>query len=233
MDTNSFMELELIIRYLQSVNQHRDSILKINILQHDDNGLARMVVNADDIPCPPPRPKPRIFQCPGVKQVTWCPTPQPHYFIIGHPSAVILVAKHCILRKANRALGFILEQMDSRGSMLNWSHQCPPLVPRRSISTTPVQPQAGSMSIQHAYVEPISSRQSLRTDDLRSGHHTRRSDSSPSTSTYTPPPPTLTLNMPLPAIQSKPDDSGDDDMPVLMKNEDTSLGDFLGWLPKY
>jgi hypothetical protein len=36
--------------------------------------------------------------------------------------------------------------------------------------------------------------------------------------------------------QSRPDnEEGDDhdDMPILLKNEDHALGDFLGWLPKY
>jgi hypothetical protein len=111
MDENTFMELDLAIRYLQSVSQHKDSLLKINILSQSESGLARMTVNADDIPCLPPRPKPKIFYCPGVKQVTWCPTPTPHYFIIGHPSAVVLVTKQQILRKAFRAIGYIISQM--------------------------------------------------------------------------------------------------------------------------
>jgi hypothetical protein len=233
MDENTFMELDLAVRYLQLVNQHRDSLLKINILRQEDNGLARMIVNADDIPCLPPRPKPRIFHCPGFKQVTWCPTPTPHYFIVGYPSAVVLVMKQCILKKAYRAIGYIISQMETRGSLLNWRHQRPPLPARRSVSTSPVQSQAVTLSMQHAYVDPRGGRQSMRTEDPRSNRQTMHSDSSPSTSTYTPPPPTLMLNMPLPAIQSKTDDSGDDDMPVLMKNEDTSLSDFLGWLPKY
>jgi hypothetical protein len=74
MDNNSFMELELTLRYLQEVNRHRDSILRMNILRQDENGLARIIVYEADIPCPPPRPKPRIFQCPGVKQVAWIQT---------------------------------------------------------------------------------------------------------------------------------------------------------------
>jgi hypothetical protein len=51
MDENTFIELDLAIRYLQSVSRHKDSLLKINILGQNDNGLARMTVNADDIPC--------------------------------------------------------------------------------------------------------------------------------------------------------------------------------------
>jgi hypothetical protein len=127
MDENTFMELDLAVWYLQLVNQHHDSLLKINILQQDDNGLARMTVNADDIPGLPLRPKPRIFDCPGVKQVTWCPTPTPHYFIVGYPSAVVLVTKQRILKKAYRAIGYIISQMETRGSLLNWGtsgHLC-------------------------------------------------------------------------------------------------------------
>jgi hypothetical protein len=74
--------------------------------------------------------------------------------------------------------------------------------------------------MQHDYVDP------------RSGRQARHSDASPSTSTYTPPPPTLTLNM---QAQPRPDNEevDHDDMPILLKNEDHTLGDFLGWLPKY
>jgi hypothetical protein len=113
--------------------------------------------------------------------------------------------------------------------MLNWRHQRPTLTGRQSVSTSPVQPQAVTLF----HVDPRGGRQSLRTDDPRSSRPVMRSDTSPSTSTYTPPPPTLMPNMPLQSLQSKPDDNGDDDMPILMKNEDTSLGDFLGWVPKY
>jgi hypothetical protein len=153
------MELELTIRYLQEVNRHRDSILRMNILRQDDNGLARIIVNEVDIACPPPRPKPRIFQCHRIKQVTWISTPQPHYLIIEHPSALILVAKQCLLRKAYKNLGYILEQMEAKAALQNWRHQRPPLVPRRSILVSPNPPQAVTIARQQIYVDPISSRQ--------------------------------------------------------------------------
>jgi hypothetical protein len=234
MDTNSFMELELTIRYLQEVNRHRDSILRMNILRQDDNGLARIIVNEADIPCPPPRPKPRIFQCPGIKQVTWIQTPQPHYLIIGHPTALILVTKQRILRKAYKNLGYILEQMDAKAALQNWRHQRPPLIPWRSISVSPEPPQAVTISRQHTYVDPISSRQPQpqppRPSTSLSGRHSVQS--SPSTSSYNSSS-HLSFNMPLQTSQSRTNTNNEDEMPVLMRNEDTSLSDFLGWLPKY
>jgi hypothetical protein len=34
-------------------------------------------------------------------------------------------------------------------------------------------------------------------------------------------------------VESDATQDDQDDMPVLLKNEDTSLGDFLNWQPKY
>jgi hypothetical protein len=227
----------LTLKYLQEVNSHRDSILRMNILRQDETGLARIVVYEVDIPCPPPRPKPRIFQCPGVKQVTWIQTPQPHYLIIGHPSAVILAAKQRVLRKAYRNLGHILEQMDARAALHNWRLPRPPMVPRRSISISPNPPQAVTMARQQSYVDPISTRQP-QPPPLGAPHSGRRSvQSTSSTSSYSSPSQSTRNmplhNMPLQASHSGSSINSTDEMPVLSRNDDASLGDFLGWLPRY
>jgi hypothetical protein len=135
MDDNTVMELDLAVKYIQSVLQNKDSLIKMNILNQGENGLARIVINTDDIPCLPPRPKPRMFLCPGVKQVQWCPKPTPHYFIIGNPSAVTLVTKHRLIKKAFRNLGYVLAQMEARGALHNWRQFATTSRPRQPTTT--------------------------------------------------------------------------------------------------
>jgi hypothetical protein len=51
MDDNTIMELDLAVKYVQSVLQNKDSLIKMTILNQGDNGLARIAVNTEDIPC--------------------------------------------------------------------------------------------------------------------------------------------------------------------------------------
>jgi hypothetical protein len=91
MDDTSLTELELILRFIKTVKDRKSDIVKIRVLGTDAQGLYKMTLSAAEDPCVPRWPKPRMFVCPGVKQVKWCPTPaQPHYFIFGDPEAVVL-----------------------------------------------------------------------------------------------------------------------------------------------
>jgi hypothetical protein len=181
--------------------------------------LARIAVNTEDIPCLPPRPKPRMFLCPGVKQVQWCPKPTPHYFIVGNPAAVTLVTKHRLIKKAFRNLGYVLAQIEVRGALYNW-RQCATTSRPRQPTTTSMS-NTVSLALHHEYVEP------------RGGRNTLCADASPSSSTYLSPPPLLTTNIPVQNKVESDTQDDQDDMPVLLKNKDTSLSDFLNWQPKY
>jgi hypothetical protein len=124
--------------------------------------------------------------------------------------------------------------MEAKAALQNWRHQRPPLVLRRSISVSPNPPQAVTIARQQLYVDPISSRQPQPQPPRPSTSHSNRQlvQSSPSTSTYNSPS-HLPFTMPVQTSQSRSNDTSEDEMPVLSRSEDTSLGDFLGWLPRY
>jgi hypothetical protein len=126
---------------------------KIHILGTDSDGLSKMMVNVSDVPCLPPWPKPRIFVCPGVKQVKWCPFQiQPHYLILGNPDAVILSVQQRLLKKANKMLKDILLQLDTNAEKLNWKA----LVASQQMMTMPHSPLALLSSLQSEYMDPKS-----------------------------------------------------------------------------
>jgi hypothetical protein len=139
MDDTAFTELELIMRFIKTVKDKKANILKIHIFGTDSDGLSKMMVNVNDVPCLPPWPKPRIFVCPGVKQVKWCPSQtQPHYLILGNPEAVILSVQKRLLKKANNMLQQILLQLDNNAENLNWKSlvtpQPPPTMPHSPLA---------------------------------------------------------------------------------------------------
>jgi hypothetical protein len=130
MDDTAFIELDLIMRFLKTVKDKKINVVKIHTLGTDSDGLTKMMINVNEVPCLPPWPKPRLFQCPGVKQVKWCPSPtQPHYLILGNPEAVTLVIQKRLLQKANKMLQQILLQLDNNEETLNWKSLITPSPP--------------------------------------------------------------------------------------------------------
>jgi hypothetical protein len=153
MDDTVFTELDLIMRFIKTVKDKKTNVVKIHILVTDSDGLSKMMVNVNEVPCLPPWPKPRLFTCPGVKQVKWCPSPtQPHYLILGNPEAVVLIVQKRLLKKANKMLQQILLQIDSNEETLNWRSLITPQPP----PVMPPSPLALLSSLQHEYMEPNS-----------------------------------------------------------------------------
>jgi hypothetical protein len=153
MDDTAFTELDLIMRFIKTVKDKKANILKIHILGTDSDGLSKIMVNVNEVPCLSPWPKPRLFVCPGVKRVKWCPSQtQPHYLILGNPEAVILTVQKGLLKKASKMLQQILLQLENNAENLNWKSLVTPPPP----PTMPHSPLALLSSLQSDYMEPQS-----------------------------------------------------------------------------
>jgi hypothetical protein len=153
MDDTAFLELDLIMRFLKTVKDKKANIVKIHTLGTDSDGLTKMMVNVSEVPCLPPWPKPRLFVCPGVKQVKWCPSQtQPHYLILGNPEAVILAIQKRLLQKANKRLQQILMQLNNNEETLNWRS----LITPQPLPVMPPSPLAFLSSLSNEYMKPNS-----------------------------------------------------------------------------
>jgi hypothetical protein len=153
MDDTAFIELDLIMRFIKTVKDKKTNLVKIHTLGTDSDGLTKMMINVNEVPCLPPWPNPRLFQCPGVKQVKWCPSPtQPHYLILGNPEAVIVVIQKRLLKKANKMLQQILLQLDNTEETLNWRSLVTPSPP----SIMPPSPLPFYSAMSTEYIDPAS-----------------------------------------------------------------------------
>jgi hypothetical protein len=153
MDDTAFTELDLIMRFKKTVKDKKTNIVKIHILGTDSDGLSKIMVNVNEVPCLPSWPKPRLFVCPGVKQVKYCPSQtQPHYLILGNPEAVVLTVQKRLLKKANKMLQQILLQLDSKALDLHWRS----LIVQQPSPVMPQSPLALLSSLHSDYMEPKS-----------------------------------------------------------------------------
>jgi hypothetical protein len=216
MDDTCLTELELISRFIKSVKDKKSEIIKLKLLGTDAQGLSKIIISASDVPCLPRWPKPRMFACPGVKSVKWCPTPSPpHYFIVGDPDAVILVIQQRLLRKASKMLKNILLQFHQHAQTLDWKFA----YTRRRPNTSPESPLSLGLSSQHEFVEP-----QPPCPDV-----TRRTTAH--LSSLLPPTPNMQDLLDT-AAELKQQSSGqkdDNEMPLLLRQDTTPLSDYWNW----